>query len=258
MARNSYPQVFDWNWSDGFPSESSRAQALKKRPLETCSLAQICESNNLIHFALWSSLPKGHPVGELWMETETDLHGSIYLAYGGYFRQALGILRFWLEMATNGVYFAKYYEQPTSRYRQWRAGGRQAPTNMRQIANSLATRDDKLFEANCEAIQKRIEPIYSILCHHVHGQGLDEYDLQDGRDNVPRFLERSFDLWWESLVNVSSALCYLYRLFYAEAIGAYLSKSGPEMGAALSLIRKLKEHVPEFSLLVTAASGNVC
>ena len=257
MSRADPLLAFDWDWSDGFASESSRARALKKRPRQTRLLAKLCEANNLIHFALWSSLPERHPVGELWLETETDLQGSIYLAYGGYFRQALAILRLWLEMAVNGVYFAKYYRQPTSRYRQWRAGGRHAPADMRKIADSLAARPEKLFQADSNAISKRLEPIYSTLCHHVHGQGLDLYDLQDGRDNVPRFLEHGFDLWHQNLIEVFDTICYLYRLFYVKEIATYLTTSTPEIRRVLALSRSLQRYVPEFALVTSAATSKV-
>ncbi len=120
MTHREYEQTFDWDWSDSYRSESARSQALKHRPKQTRTLARICEGDSLINFALWSSLPQGHPVGELWLETQTDLHAAIYLAYGGYFRQAFVVLRTWFELALAGLYFANHYKQPNSRYRQWR------------------------------------------------------------------------------------------------------------------------------------------
>ncbi len=253
MRRPQYLQAFDWDWSDGFDDESSRGQALKNRPRQTLMLSELCRADSLVHFALWTKLPKQHPVGELWLETQTDLHGSIYLAYGGYFRQALALLRLWLEMASNGVYFAKHYGQPTGRYEQWRSGQRQAPADMRKISESLAKRHGKLLNVNVEDIRSRLEPLYSNLCHHVHGQGLDVYDLQNGRDNVPRFLKHSFDLWCESAVSVFSAICYLYRIFFSKQIGEYLLGSKSEKRRAISLSCSLESHVPDFHLLISEA-----
>lgn len=253
MKSPDFPSVFDWDWSDANRFESARAEALEKRPEHTHILSNICEADSLINFALWSKLPTNHPVGDLWMETQTDLHSSIYLAYGGYFRQALAILRLWFEMAANGVYFAEYYKQSTSRYKQWRSGSRQAPANMRKIAESLSKRSGKLFKADFDTISQKLDPLYANLCHHVHGQGLDVYDLQNGRDNVPRFIEKSFDLWWQNLNHVFGAICYLYHLFYTKEIGIYLVGSESEMRHALSLKDVLGKHIPDFAGLITDA-----
>jgi hypothetical protein len=253
MRRPQYIQAFDWDWSDGFDQQSVRGKALRNRPRQTRMLSRLCEADSLVHFALWSKLPKHHPVGELWLEAQTDLHGSIYLAYGGYFRQALAVLRLWLEMAVNGVYFAKYYGQRTGRYELWRSGQRQAPADMRKIAESLAKRHGKLLKADVDDIRNRLEPLYANLCHHVHGQGLDLYDLQSGRDNVPRFLERSFDLWCESVVSAFDAICYLYRIFFSKEIGEHLFESKSEKRRAVSLASSLESYAPDFHFLISEA-----
>lgn len=124
---------------------------------------------------------------------------------------------------------------------------------MSQIAKSLSGRSDKLFKADFADIKQRLEPVYTTLCHHVHGQGLDLYDLQNGRDNVPRFLEQSFDIWFEMLNQVFGTICFLYRLFYAKELGAYLSRSKSELQHALTLKRVLNDNAPDFSLLITEA-----
>ncbi|MGH9439404.1 MAG: hypothetical protein ACRD22_16315 [Terriglobia bacterium] len=252
MTHREYEQTFDWYWSDSYRSESARSQALKHRPKQTRTLARICEGDSLINFALWSSLPQGHPVGELWLETQTDLHAAIYLAYGGYFRQAFVVLRTWFELAIAGLYFANHYKQPNSRYRQWRAGNRQAPANISAISLSLAKRADTARSISPDQIRQRVEPVYAQLSHQVHGQGLDVYDLQNGRDNVPRFLARSFDLWWSAATRVFATICYLYGLFYTAELATYFRNSKPEIQRARSVARSLKSAVPEFSALVQA------
>jgi len=255
MNRIEYERAFDWDWSDTYRSESARAQALQHRPVHSRVLARVCEGDSLVNFALWSSLPQGHPVGELWLETQTDLHAAIYLAYGGYFRQAFVILRTWFELAIAGLYFANHYEQPNSRYRQWRAGSRQAPASMPMVATSLASHADKSLDVSADDIRQRLEPVYSRLSHHVHGQGLDVYDLQNGRDNVPRFLARSFDLWWTGVTEVFATICYLYRLFYTKELGTYFVSSKPELRRARVVGRSLERAVPEFLVLIHAAAA---
>ena len=84
--------IFDWYFADTL-RDSARYQALEDRPSETLTLMELVNADSLVHFSLWSELPSNHPVAELWSETQTDLQATIYLAYGGFFRQAFTVLR---------------------------------------------------------------------------------------------------------------------------------------------------------------------
>ena len=97
--------AFDFYFSDISERDGARQHALKDRPMETQKLMDVLSAETLLHYALWVELPKGHPTGELWLETNTDIRASIYLAYGGYFQQALTVLRSWFEISVLGVYF---------------------------------------------------------------------------------------------------------------------------------------------------------
>ncbi|TAN02838.1 MAG: hypothetical protein EPN36_15120 [Rhodanobacteraceae bacterium] len=123
---------------------------------------------------------------------------------------------------------------------------------MRKIAESLAVRSGKSFDADAGSIFRRLDPVYAALCNHTHGRGLDVYDLQNGRDNVPRFLERSFDTWWQGLVQVFAVACYLYRLFYVKPLCQYFAEYGSEKRRAVALGKALHAIVPEFALLVSS------
>lgn len=205
-----------------------------------------------MHFSLWSKLPKGHPVGELWLESNTDLLATIYLAYGGFFRQALAILRCWYEIAIHGVFFSKNYGQPTSPYEQWRKGQRNAPANMLNVARSLASRQDMVVKVGEDTIFKKLDPLYSFLSQQTHAQGLDAHDLQRGRDNVPRYLPRSFDIWYEKVLEVFDTFCFLYRVFYVNEIAAYIRESKAEKERAIELRNLLSNLIPEFGKLMDA------
>lgn len=242
--------VFDWHFTDA-SDESARSAALQDRPKETKVLMDLSTANTLIHFALWEQLPKGHPVAQLWLETETDLEASIYLAYGGFFRQALSVLRTWFELVVHGVYFSDHFGQPTGRYEQWRKGLRNAPAKMKPIAESLAARTDKKLEVSAEEIFNLLNPTYDFLSHQAHGSGLDVYDLQDGRDNVPRYLERSFTLWYEAVIRAFDAACFLYRVFFPSEVAGYLTDAPTEMRRALKVARLLSDKAPNLELLIT-------
>lgn len=154
---------FDWYFTDVSKRDAARYHALNDKQEKTSILMNLVEADTLVHFALWSELPKNHPVGELWLESQTDLLATIYLAYGGFFRQALAILRCWFEIAVNGVFFSANYIQKTSRYKQWRQGQRIAPANIQNIVRSLASRQDVVVNVDKVTILKKLKTLYSFL-----------------------------------------------------------------------------------------------
>jgi len=243
--------AFDWYFTDVSGGDAARYQALEDKPLETSILMNLVGADSLVHFALWDELPKNHPVGQLWLETQPDLLATIYLAYGGFFRQALTVLRSWFEIAVHGVFFSGHYGQPSGRYEQWRRGQRNAPARMRELAESLASRPDKAIQVGRSTILHKIGPVYSFLSLQTHAQGLDTFNLQDGRDNVPRYIPRSFDLWYGKVLEAFDTLCFLYRVFFPKEIASYLEKSKGERERADELTRSLSGVLPDFANLMT-------
>ena len=144
--------TFDWYFADTSKEDGARFHALKNKGKETLVLIELVEADSLVHFSLWSKLPENHPVEELWLESQTDLLATIYLAYNGFFRQALAILRCCYEIAVHVVFFSAHYGQPTSPYEQWRNGQRNAPANMLNVARSLATRQDMIIRLSEDTI----------------------------------------------------------------------------------------------------------
>lgn len=243
---------FDWYFADISKRDGARFHALEDKGKETSVLIKLVEADSLVHFSLWSELPKNHPVGELWLESQTDLLATIYLAYGGFFRQALAILRCWYEIAIHGVFFSNHYGQPTSPYEQWRKGQRNAPVCMRDVARSLASRQDMIVRVSEDTIFEKLNPLYSFLSQQTHAQGLDIYNLQEGRDNVPRYLPKSFDIWYEKVLGVFDTFCFLYRIFYVNEIAAYIRKSEAEKERTVELGKLFSISIPEFGKLTDA------
>lgn len=241
---------FDWYFADYSEEDGARFRALKERAEQTVVLARLVQADSLTNFALWSELPEDHPVGELWPETQTDLLATIYLAYGGFFRQALATLRSWFEVSTHAVFFSGHYGQPTGRYEQWRKGQRNAPANMAVLADSLAAREDKNLPVDKETFRLKLCPIYEFLSRQTHAQGLDVCDLQEGRDNVPRYLPKSFDIWNSKVLEAFDSICFLYRVFFPKPVAAYLRGSGKELERMIELGDLLKGSLPGFGELV--------
>ena len=91
----------------------------------------------------------------------------------------------------------------------------------------------------------------------THAQGLDIYDLQEGRDNVPRYLPKSFNLWYENMLKAFDALCFVYRIFYIKEIATYFRKSEPEMQRAQELAKSLSALMPNFGMLMKDVFAHV-
>jgi len=246
MSKNDPFNVFDWYFTDVSERDGARFHALKAQKAETSVLMDLIRADSLVHYALWSELPANHPVGELWLETQTDLLASVYLAYGGFFRQALCVLRCWFEIAVHGVYFSGHYGQKNEKYEQWRRGDRRAPAKMEQVAKSLASRNDMVKKADEATILRKLKPIYSFLSQQIHAQGLDIHKLQNGRDNVPRFLSRSYDIWYKETLEAFDAVCFLYGIFFPNVIASYLKGSKGELNRTCELMKSLSKALPDF------------
>ena len=123
---------------------------------------------------------------------------------------------------------------------------------MLNVARSLASRQDVVVKVNEDTIFKKLDPLYSFLSQQTHAQGLDVYDLQRGRDNVPRYLPRSFDIWYKKVLEVFDIFCFLYGIFYVNEITAYIRKSDAEIQRAFELRKLLSNTIPEFGKLMDA------
>jgi hypothetical protein len=255
MKRHDAIESFDWYFTDISERDSARFETLRRKPKETSMLIKLVSANSMMNFALWSELPRNHPVSELWAETQTDLMATIYLSYGGFFRQALSALRSWFEISVDGVYFSVHYGQPTGRYERWKLGQRNAPVNMKEIAESLANRRQSGGPFGKKAIESKLDPTYSFLSEHTHGQGLEVHKLQDGRDNVPRYLPNSFDMWYAKVMASFDTICFLFRIFFPAEIASYLKKSRTEMLRMKALQKALTRQLPEFAELVSKVSA---
>jgi len=241
---------FDWYFSDVSERDGARFHALAAKQDETRILMDLIRADSLVHFSLWEELSKNHPVGELWLETQTDLLATIYLAYGGFFRQALTVLRAWFEIAVHGVFFSAHYGQKTGRYEQWRQGIRRAPARIEHIAPSLANRKDMIIQTDESTFINKLGPIYTFLSQQTHAQGLDVIDLQEGRDNVPRFIPKSYDIWYEKVLEAFDAICFLYRVFFSNTVASYLKDAPKEVERFKSLQKSLGGLLPNFKELV--------
>jgi len=208
---------FDLGFSDIYPNESVRSITFENKSEELEHIRRIKNADSIVNFVLFAKLGGEHPSAQMWLETETDLSASIYLMLGGYYRQALICLRTWLELALIGIYYSKYYKGETSRYNQWKSNQRRSPA-WKNLLDSLFTRPE--FKSVDKAIDLRckLKTLYTELSAFVHNRGMAQYKLQDGRNNVPRYVEHAFDTYHRMLQETLNMLILVLFVAYTNEL----------------------------------------
>ena len=135
----------------------------------------------------------------------------------GYYRQALMCLRTWLELTLIGIYYNKYYKEKTSRYNQWKANQRRSPT-WKNLLDSLFTRLEFQNANKSINLRNKLEALYTELSAFVHNRGMSKYKLQNGRDNVPRYVENAFDVYYEMLQKTFNMLVLILFVSYQKEL----------------------------------------
>lgn len=139
-----------------------------------------------LSFALFNQLGYEHPFIYVWYEYNTDIHSSVYLAYGGYYRQAIGLLRPWIELVLAGLFFEK---QPKEEFQYWLEGKNRTP--------SIQTSIKKIWSTNKPNWLVSLEQLADELDKYIHSRGIEKVKLQAGRDNVPRYIPHAYDIWYQ-------------------------------------------------------------
>jgi len=227
--------AFDLGFSDMYVNESVRFDTFRNKEKQLFEVRNLIEVDSILNHAVFAKLGEQHLGSQLWLESETDLKASIYLVLGGYYRQAAATLRNWLEITLTGVYFNQYYRGPNSRYNQWRAGARQSP-KWPHLLDSVFRRAAFAAADTKTNLRQALNNLYPELSYFVHSRGIEIYDLQNGRDNVPRYIEHSFDLWFSLAKRTSSAISLVLIIEYGSELRAYLQVSSGES-------RRLKESL---------------
>jgi len=229
---------FDLDFSDGYECEGEnvREDTFKHKLEELIKVKDIIEVDSIINFALFETLGNEHPSSKLWFESETDLKASIYLSLGGYYRQAIGCLRNWLEITLIGVYYSNYYKGKNSRFGQFINGKRQAPIG-KNLFNSLFRRKNFENADNKFGFKKYLENLYNELSSFIHCKGVEQYKLQDGRDNVPRFLMQSFDIWFKFLKRTAGMNVSILIIAYHQQLLDFFKNNKGEFNKLKRILR---------------------
>lgn len=225
--------AFDLDFSDIYPNESARANTFRHKFSDLAHVADIVECDSIINYNLFEKLPEGHPSSELWLETQTDLTSSIYLTLGGYYRQAIACLRGWLEIVCVGIYYGRHYKGPNSRYNQWKNGRRKSPY-WKNLLHSLFNRPNFQKANTLTGLRQSMKDLHDELCMFVHNQAMNVYKLQKGRDNVPRYLSRSFDIWHKLLIQTFNLILLILSTAYPKETKAISRKDLEKILAVVS------------------------
>ncbi len=215
--------AFDLDFSDQFTEDSVRSKTFKHRVNDLTYVKKVVECTCYIDYALFVELGIKHPTPYIAFESETDLHGSIYLALGGYYRQALICLRAWLELTIVGIYYGRNYEVNDSEFEKWKRGDKQSPSWSKLL--NLLSAELSFKKANeVISLEQKLKDFYWKISSFAHGRGMELYDLQRGRDNVPRFLDHSFDIWILFLKQAYALWRLSLYSAYHQSIHNYLNK----------------------------------
>lgn len=217
---------FDWVWSD-----EARLQTYKNDRKRTQDTVNISKGCNCLRFALFECLADQtgdlkHPVYELYtLEAELDLGATILLSFSGYYKQGGMLMRSFLELAFLSIYYADHREE----YEKWKLGqGRSPPFHGKGENNVLNWIFAHTTLQNHPDLKDEVSKLYTELNRFVHTSAIDNLNLWKGRDNVPRFLPRTFRLWSDYLRRTYELTSISLLIIYFGRIGGYLrrDKSG--------------------------------
>jgi hypothetical protein len=226
MSYRKVVSSLDWDWSD-----EARLQTYKNDRRRTQGAVNISNGCNCLRFTLFECLADQtgdmkHPVYELYtLEAELDLGATILLSFSGYYKQAAMQMRSFLELSFLSIYYADHRAE----YEKWKLGqGRSPPFHGEGENNVLNWVFAHTALQNHPELKDQVSRLYTELNKFVHTSAIGTLNLWAGRDNVPRFLPKTFGLWYNHLRTTYKLTAISLLLVYFDRIGVYLreDKSG--------------------------------
>lgn len=231
--------LFDLGFSDEWPSTSVRAHTFQNKKDKLLDVQRLVWVDSILNYALFYTLPYGHPASELWIESETDIKAAIYLVLGGYYRQAVATLRNWLELTLVGIYYNQRYQLSTSDYNLWKQGAKRSPHWPCLLEDLFETEGrEMLVRADAEVkLRERLDNLHKELCAFVHLRGEEVRAWQQERDNVPRYVESAFDRWFSLAEQTSIGTSLVLIAEYPQDLRDYFQAHEQELS-------DLQEYLP--------------
>jgi len=220
--------LFDLGPSDEYRN-SVREQTFQNQQSALLEIANLVLLDYILTESLFHILPYGHPSSELSTESETDFKASIYLALGGYHRQAIAALRGWLEIILTGIFYNRHYNFLDSPYDRFKEGCKRSP-GWSNLLKSLFKRDNFATADREHDLRQLLKDLYGDLSAFVHRRGFAQHDLQLRRD-IPRYDSISFDLWFSLAKRVSDATIQVLIVEYAQQLRRYFKTSSQELAS---------------------------
>jgi hypothetical protein len=164
---------------------------------------------------------KQEACGSLAFEAEVDLEASVYLALSGFVKQALQVLRSWLELSLMGLWFSYNKEE----FEKWMYHLRRAPFATSGFVGEkrlvdLISKSPKLKECEMKYhIVDRLLRLYDDLSASTHTRGYRSFETIARKRPVAAYNRENFAKWyklfWATYSLVSAILflrfpeCYL-------------------------------------------------
>lgn len=207
--------VFDFDWSDEL-AEAVRPTTFHSEPGRTDLLRGMNEALSVLSFSMFQTLGRDHPFAYVWYELQTDVNASVYLAYGGYYKQAFSPLRSWLQLAYAGAFF----ETRPNDFRGWRDDLNDTPS-VRTVCTQLWPERTPQWAIGARELEES-------LGRTIHNRGLGRSRFQDGRDNVPRYVAHAYGQWFNAFERCFAAYIVLIAETHSDDARAYLSGAPEE------------------------------
>ncbi|MBF6599022.1 MAG: hypothetical protein IVW36_00760 [Dehalococcoidia bacterium] len=230
---------FHFDWSDLYSDESVRHVTIDKRRDDLSALIDARDAYHDLGFAIFSTLGDDlgtHPTPFLKLEAENDFTASVYVVFGGYYRQGFQLLRTWIELTVAGAYWGgTLYDRPESEYHQWLDGKKNTP-KWHAMLNAVLGKDTWRTKGD---LAQRLDDLRECLSDYTHLRRLRELDTQVGRDNVPRYLVEVYERWRDAFVEGALLVCELWIRLYPELLRACFKDRRQYRDEAEEALRRL-------------------
>lgn len=213
-----------------FFSEKTSELTLKYQKKNLAEISDLYHVWNDLYDALTSKYPDSDVLDILTIETSANIDASIFLAVDGYYRQAITLLRCWLETSLYCLYFNDHEVE----FDKWSLGvlrpkQMSMPKNIDDLLKYLFqfgrfSKFDDIFEKRSKekkivlkfkTFREWINELYNELSAYVHGRGLYRSSLASisMRGKFHCYNKDTFLLWkkfFEYVLQISIIAHLLY------------------------------------------------
>lgn len=188
---------------------------------------------------------KQEACGSLALEAQVDLEASVYLALSGFVKQALQVLRSWLELSLLGLWFG-YNEKEFEKWMYRLPGAPFAARGSfgRKWLVDLVSKSPKLKEGEVKyGLVDRLLKLYVELSASTHTRGYWSFETIGRRHSIAAYNPKNFEKWykhfWAAYSLVSAILFLRFPDSYLQDHREWDHMASGMMGSDLRMVKKI-------------------